>query len=268
MLSTIPKLTAVVHTAGVIDDGVLDKMTPERFEAVFRSKVTSALLLDELTSDLDAFVLFSSASSSVGSPGQANYAAANAMLDALAERRRSKGLAATSIAWGAWGGGGMADTEDALANAKRAGIASMDPVLACVALRQLVGEGLATAVVAAVDKGRFSGGFRPNPLLRELVTEDAVEAPVAHGAFREKLLALPAAKRFDEVLDLVRTRAAEVLGQADVDAVRRIGRSATSGSTRSRWWSCATSSTPRRASRSLRRWCSTTRHLRSSRRTC
>lgn len=134
--------------------------------------------------------------------------------------RRGQGLAATSIAWGAWGGGGMADTEDALANAKRAGIASMDPVLACVALRQLVGEGLATAVVAAVDKGRFSGGFRPNPLLRELATEAAVEAPVAEGAFREKLLALPVAKRHDEVLELVRTRAAEVLGQADVDAVR------------------------------------------------
>nr|WP_196777918.1 type I polyketide synthase [Lentzea aerocolonigenes] len=221
VLSAIPgPLTGVVHTAGVIDDGVLDKMTPERFEAVFRSKVTSALLLDELTSDLDAFVLFSSASSSVGSPGQSNYAAANAMLDALADRRRGQGLAATSIAWGAWGGGGMADTEDALANAKRAGIASMDPVLACEALRQLVGEGLPTAVVAAVDKGRFSGGFRPNPLLRELATESTVEAPVAEGAFREKLLGLPAAKRFDEVLELVRTRAAEVLGQADVDAVR------------------------------------------------
>jgi acyl transferase domain-containing protein len=221
VLSAIPgPLTAVVHTAGVIDDGVLDKMTPQRFEAVFRSKVTSALLLDELTSDLDAFVLFSSASSSVGSPGQANYAAANAMLDALADRRRAAGLAATSIAWGAWGGGGMADTEDAVANAKRAGIASMDPALACVALRQLVGEGVPTAVVAAVDKGRFSGGFRPNPLLRELVGDTSAEAPVAEGAFRDKLLALPAAKRFDEVLDLVRTRAAEVLGQADVDAVR------------------------------------------------
>jgi len=219
VLSAFP-VTGVVHTAGIIDDGVLDKMTPERFEAVFRSKVTSALLLDELTSDLDAFVLFSSASSSVGSPGQANYAAANAMLDALADRRRAAGLAATSIAWGAWGGGGMAGTDDAVANAKRAGIAAMDPVLACVALRQLVGEGLATAVVAAVDKGRFSGGFRPNPLLRELATDVAAEAPVVEGAFREKLLALPAAKRFDEVLDLVRTRAAEVLGQADVDAVR------------------------------------------------
>ncbi|WP_312878335.1 type I polyketide synthase [Lentzea indica] len=221
VLSAIPRpLTGVVHTAGIIDDGVLDKMTPERFEAVFRSKVTSALLLDELTSDLDAFVLFSSASSSVGSPGQANYAAANAMLDALADRRRGQGLAATSIAWGAWGGGGMADTEDALANAKRAGIASMDPVLACVALRQLVGEGLPTAVVAAVDKGRFSGGFRPNPLLRELAADAPAEAPVPEGAFREKLLALPVAKRFDEVLDLVRTRAAEVVGQADVEAVR------------------------------------------------
>ncbi|MEV0041883.1 beta-ketoacyl reductase, partial [Streptomyces sp. NPDC050804] len=139
VLADIPAghpLTGVVHTAGVLDDGVLDRLTPERFAPVFRAKVTSALLLDELTRDLDltAFVLFSSASAAVGNLGQANYAAANAVLDALAERRRARDLPATSIAWGAWGGGGMAEGAGADEAARRAGIGAMDPEPACEAL--------------------------------------------------------------------------------------------------------------------------------------
>ncbi|MBQ6639696.1 MAG: SDR family NAD(P)-dependent oxidoreductase, partial [Saccharopolyspora sp.] len=127
VLAAVPAehpLTGVVHAAGVLDDGILDGLTPQRFGPVLRTKVTSALLLDELTRDreLDAFVLFSSASAAVGNAGQGNYAAANAVLDALAEQRRARGLAGTSIAWGAWGGGGMAADEQAEDGAKRSGI--------------------------------------------------------------------------------------------------------------------------------------------------
>ncbi|MGW6797905.1 type I polyketide synthase, partial [Streptomyces sp. NPDC055039] len=235
VLADIPAehpLTGVVHAAGVLDDGVLDRLTPERFEAVFRSKVTSALLLDELTRELDlaAFVLFSSASAAVGNLGQANYAAANAVLDALAERRRAQDLPATSIAWGAWGGGGMAGGAGADEAAKRAGIGAMDPALACEALLRLVGEPEPTAVVAEVALDRFVGAFgaaRPSALLRELpgygemvaATTAAPGNGAADGGLRDRLTGLPANRRLETVVDLVRTRAARVLGYPDTDAV-------------------------------------------------
>ncbi|MFD3843693.1 SDR family NAD(P)-dependent oxidoreductase, partial [Streptomyces sp. NPDC058642] len=98
-------LTAVVHAAGVVDDAVLTALTPDQVEAVLRPKLDAALTLHHLTRDLDlsAFVLFSSTASVFGGPGQANYAAANAFLDALAHHRRAHNLPATSVAWGLWG---------------------------------------------------------------------------------------------------------------------------------------------------------------------
>ncbi|MEU7183555.1 type I polyketide synthase, partial [Streptomyces celluloflavus] len=231
VLADIPAehpLTAVVHTAGVLDDGILDRLTPDRFAAVFRAKVTSALLLDELTRDLDlsAFVLFSSATAAVGNPGQANYAAANTVLDALAVRRRALGFPATSIAWGAWGGGGMADGAAADEAARRAGIGTMDPQLACAALWQLVAEAEPTAVVADVALERYVGAFgaRPSALLRDFpgYRELVAAAPdEADGApdLADRLAALPPARRLDTVVELVRTRAAQVLGHPDQDAV-------------------------------------------------
>jgi NADP-dependent 3-hydroxy acid dehydrogenase YdfG/acyl carrier protein len=229
LIAAIPAdypLTGVVHAAGVLDDGVLDGLTPDRFEAVFRSKVTSAHLLDELTRELGlkVFALFSSASAAVGNPGQANYAAANAVLDAIAERRRSLGLAGTSIAWGAWGGGGMAVGGKAEDMARRTGIGAMDPELAFAALRQVVTEDEPTVLIADVDAGRFTATARPSALLREMPGYDelvasAAAAPDAGIALRAKLADLTAGQRFETVLDLVRSRAAEVLGYTDVELV-------------------------------------------------
>ncbi|MCX2928496.1 type I polyketide synthase, partial [Streptomyces sp. NEAU-W12] len=235
VLADIPghaPLTGVVHTAGVLDDGVLDSLTPERFEAVFHAKVTGALLLDELTRDhdLDVFALFSSASAAVGNPGQGNYAAANAVLDALAERRRADGLPATSVAYGAWGGDGMAGDDRATALARRTGIRPLDPDLAVLALRQTVTGGDPVAVVADVDPERFVRAFttvRPSSLLAEMPAYAALTAANTAGrdaeraapGLRDRLARLPGNRRLQTVLTLVRERAADVLGHTGTDLV-------------------------------------------------
>ncbi|MDC0773288.1 type I polyketide synthase [Streptomyces sp. HD] len=164
-------LTGVVHAAGILDDGVLDALTPDRFAAVAGPKVTGAWNLHELTRDLDVsvFVLFSSFAGSVGLAGQGNYAAANAYLDALAVHRARLGLPATAVAWGSWAGAGMAaDTDVARERLARTGLVPLEPAAALAALGRVVADGEAEVTVADVDWERFAAGFgpgRPSPLL-------------------------------------------------------------------------------------------------------
>ncbi|MDH6133805.1 acyl transferase domain-containing protein/acyl carrier protein [Kitasatospora sp. MAA4] len=227
-------LSAVVHAAGLIDDGVLDDLTPERFAAVHRAKVTAALHLDELTQhqELDAFVLFSSVAGAVGSPGRANVAAANAVLDALAQRRRTQGLPATAVAWGAWLGDDAADTlAEESDTPRRTAIPVIHPELAVAALRQAVTRTAPALVLLDLLQPQLLDtlvGLRGNPLLKELPAAreaiahaDAARREVASAASElgQRLRALSGAERLALLTDLVRTHVAAVLGYADRSAI-------------------------------------------------
>ncbi|MCP2342712.1 type I polyketide synthase [Actinomadura rupiterrae] len=215
-------LSGVVHTAGVLDDGILASLTPERLAAVLRPKADAALHLHDLTADQDltAFVLFSSAAGVTGGAGQANYAAANAFLDGLAAHRRANGLPAQSLAWGLWaeasGMTGALDDTD-LARMKRDGvlpIASEDGL----ALLDAAGA-LDRAFLAPVrlDLTGMSRADVPYPL-RDLVrgparrVVDTATAAEPAGGWRDRLAAMSPARREQALLDAVRAQAAATLG--------------------------------------------------------
>ncbi|MEU9015904.1 SDR family NAD(P)-dependent oxidoreductase, partial [Streptomyces sp. NPDC048479] len=225
-------LTAVVHTAAVLDDGVIEALTPEQIERVLRVKVDATLNLHELTRDLDlsAFVLFSSFAATFGAPGQGNYAPGNAFLDAFAEYRRAAGLPATSIAWGPWGDGGMA--EGAVGDRmRRHGVIEMSPERAVSGLQHALNRDETTLTVADMEWKRFVLAFtsgRARPLLHDLpearevmdsMRTDAAEDTGNAAALAQQLTGRPEAEQERLLLELVRTAVAAVLGYAGPDAV-------------------------------------------------
>ncbi|WP_374250709.1 alpha/beta fold hydrolase [Micromonospora sp. R77] len=223
LLAAVPPqhpLTAVFHLAGVLDDGVLGSLTPARFDPVFRAKVDAALHLHELTrsAPLADFVLFSSSAATFGTPGQANYAAANAVLDALADQRRADGLPATALAWGAWeqGMAGRLDQVDrdrmqrggVLALTDEQGMALLEAALR-VDAAALVPVRLDTAALGA-EPARCCADWPPVP---------------PPGRHRDRPVAGRAAARPGRrargaaVLDVVRAATAGVLGHPSPEAV-------------------------------------------------
>ncbi|MFI0767641.1 type I polyketide synthase [Streptomyces sp. NPDC021218] len=223
-------LRAVVHAAGVLDDGVLDGLTVDQLAGVLGAKVEGARLLHELTADLelDAFVLFSSFAGAVGGPGQGAYAAANAYLDALAVVRRGAGQAGTAVAWGPWADAGMAASGRAGERIRGGAVAAMAPALAVDALSWAVGQEEASLIVADVDWERLApslAGARGGTLFsdipeahRHLTTgDDGVGGEAA--TFAEKLAGLSVAERNAAVLELVRGHAASVLGHASAESI-------------------------------------------------
>ncbi|WP_418953451.1 type I polyketide synthase [Streptomyces cinnabarinus] len=222
------RLTGVVHAAGVLADGVLTSLTPEQLGAVWRPKVEAAVNLHELTrdSDLALFVLYSSASGVFGGPGQANYAAANVFLDALAQHRRAHGLPATSLAWGLWATasamtGHLAEGDiDRVARngfvplTDETGIALFDAAAARDGAHFVAAE-LDTAALRAAVAGK-----PVPPLLRGIVrgtTRRTVETGEADrtDALAGRIAGLPPAERERFLLDLVRSHVAAVLGHAN-----------------------------------------------------
>ncbi|MBB4689245.1 type I polyketide synthase [Amycolatopsis jiangsuensis] len=223
--TTGPRLSAVAHAAGVARASFVTDTTVEQLADVSAGKVDGARHLDELTGDLDAFVLFSSGAATWGSGLLAGYAAANAALDALAESRRARGLAATSVAWGLWGGGGMG-AGDAGDQLRRYGLRVMDPDRGIEALAQALDGGDGSLAVADIDWEQFAPTFtmrRPSPLLSTL--PDAVRAlagrveEVEDGELAQRLAPLTGADRLSTLIGLVRAEAAAVLGHSDAAEV-------------------------------------------------
>ncbi|WP_024802961.1 type I polyketide synthase [Nocardia sp. BMG51109] len=219
-------LTAIVHAAGLLDDGLVESLTPAQLDRVLRPKLDAALHLHELTADLElsAFVLFSSVAALLGGPGQGNYAAANAALDALAAQRHSAGLPATSLAWGRWAEtGGMTGALDEadLARLERAGVGALSTELGLALFDQALRSGSAALVPvhleAAALRTQARSGLLPAPL-RGLVRVPARRAD-ASGSLAQRLSEVPEADRERVVLDLVRAQVAVVLGYAVASTV-------------------------------------------------
>ncbi|MEV6183468.1 type I polyketide synthase, partial [Streptomyces sp. NPDC052015] len=230
-------LTAVVHAAGVLDDGVLESLTPERIDRVLRPKADAAWNLHEATRDLrlSAFVLYSSIQGLAGGAGQGNYAAANTFLDALAQHRRALGLPATSLAWGPWAEGGMAAelTEADRNRFAKTGMVAITSAQGMELFDAAMGTDAAALVPLPLDTTalRALGADAP-PLLRGLVRAPARRAASAGPATRqapseptlaERLTALTADEQQQVLLDLVCAEVAATLdyGASDtVDAAR------------------------------------------------
>ncbi|ADP82251.1 type I polyketide synthase [Pseudofrankia inefficax] len=220
-------LTAVVHTAGALDDAILTATTDGHLDAVLRPKADAAWHLHEVTRDLGlaAFVVFSSASGLLGGAGQAAYAAANTFLDALAQHRRSQGLPATSLAWGLWGpASGMTGnlTDADRARMRRAGLVAMEPDQALSLFDTASAAGQTLLMPARLDPDGMRGEAAATGLLRDLVRSSIAVAPPPadrRDGLVERMAALPPAERRVQVLRLVATQLAAVTGSPATQAV-------------------------------------------------
>ena len=222
-------VVGVVHTAGVLDDGVVEALTPQRLEGVLRAKADAAWWLHELTRDMDLglFVVYSSAAATLGSPGQGNYAAANAVLDALALRRRAAGLVGQSLAWGLWAQQsamtGHLDEAD-LDRMRRSGFLPLSSEEGLALFDMAVRTDRPQLVPIRVDLAalrRAAAGGVP-PLWQTLAggsTRRAASTADTSVDLAARLTAMGVEERRRTVLELVRAQAAVVLGHADPAAV-------------------------------------------------
>ncbi|MEU8576909.1 SDR family NAD(P)-dependent oxidoreductase [Streptomyces asoensis] len=214
-------LRGVVHCAGVLDDGVIAELTPERLARVLGPKAEGAAHLHRLTAGLplEMFLLVSSAAGVLGHAGQGNYAAANVFLDQLAHHRRARGLPGVSVSFGAWAGEGLAAGHADLARMARLGhralTAEQGRDLVEVALRRDTPH----LVAWALDLPRLRESVAGDALWRDLLPAPRTATAAGEG-LAGRLAALPAAERAARLLTLVREEAARALGLGSAEAVR------------------------------------------------
>jgi polyketide synthase 12 len=225
-------LSAVMHAAGALDDAVVTALTPERVDAVLRAKVDAAWNLHELTRDagVSSFVLFSSMAGLVGSSGQANYAAANSFLDALAVHRRPGGLPAVSLAWGLWDqASDMTGTLDTAGRARlgRSGIVALSSTeaLQLFDIAMVIDEPF--VLPARIDTGalRTKAAVVP-PMFTDLINtsvrrqvDDSLATTRSKSALAQRLHGLSKDEQHALLLDLVRSNIATVLGNTTPEAI-------------------------------------------------
>jgi NADP-dependent 3-hydroxy acid dehydrogenase YdfG/acyl carrier protein len=236
VLAAVPPgnpLTAVVHAAGVLDDGVIGSLTHERLDRVMRPKVDASLNLHELTkeADLSEFVLFSSAAGTLGDSGQGNYAAANAFLDALAYRRNASGRPARSLGWGLWAQASGMTSGLGDAGRERIARAGFRPLsteeglaLFDMAMEANVTVAMLMHVDTAVLSSRAADGQVPaifRGLVRGSVRRAASAGPQVPGAssFRARLAGGTEAEQSAIMLELVLAHVAAVLGHGSPGAI-------------------------------------------------
>ncbi|WUA09387.1 SDR family NAD(P)-dependent oxidoreductase [Nocardia sp. NBC_01377] len=234
LLAAVPEdfpLAGVVHAAGVLDDGVIASLTPDRMARVFAPKLDAAAHLHELTRDKDLamFVLFSSIAGVLGAPGQGNYAAANAFLDGLATHRRAHGLPATSIAWGLWdsdtGMTGALDHAD-LDRMSRSGVLGLSTEQGLAWFDTAITGDEPAVVAARLDRSVLAARARAGavaPLLGELAPPTrrlaVTDTTGGHDGLRARIEGLTAAEQFQLILDTIRAQVAVVLGHDGPDAI-------------------------------------------------
>ncbi len=227
LLASIPAehpLGTVIHAAGVLDDGVVESLTPERLESVMAPKARAAWNLHELAGDAE-LVLFSSIAGTFASPGQGNYAAANAFLDALAQRRRGEGLPASSIAWGAWGAESEMTRhlgEGDRARFSRGGIRPLAPGDGLELFDRARALPASFLVAADLDTRALRAAARSEQLpalLSQLVRVPARRGAGDAAAFARRLAAAPEAEREGIAVALVAEQVAAVLGHASAAAI-------------------------------------------------
>lgn len=184
-------LRGVVHAAGVLDDGLIASLGAESFARVMRPKLHGAFNLHEQTrgEPLDFFVLYSSVAATLGSPGQANYAAANEFMEALARNRRSAGLPALSIAWGPWSEAGLAARADRGERLGERGLGSLTNAEGLALLGRLLASGASNAAVFPATDWQRWAEFYPaaarSPMLQALVSEASAPARARGGEASE-----------------------------------------------------------------------------------
>ena len=217
-------LGGVAHLAGVLDDAMLSQQSVERFRTTLAPKAFGACHLDRLTADddLDFFIVYSSVSSLLGPPGQANYATANALLDGLVANRQARGRPATGVNFGPWADGGMATSQAALTNLGAQGLVPLDPSAALNALGEITGSGIAQAAVLKANWQRAAkmlGGARP-PILDHVLPSAAAET-TGDSELLRRLYEVPEPQRAGFVTEFLQREVQQFLRLAQPPAASR-----------------------------------------------